>query len=237
MNLTLLQCHPQAEALAAWATREGSVSPDGDYGYALHLLLTAAFGDDAPKTFRFLRSGGGLLGYTQASVDKLMSHVSLATPDVHRILNLSTLAARNFPCTWRSGQRLSFEVRVRPIVRGKSGERDAFLQAIEQRSEGTTSVVQREEIYRHWLTTQLQMNGASTAPVIRMKAFQFRRVVRRSHETKGRARSLSVFSGPDALMAGVLEVGDGAAFSAMLARGVGRHRAFGFGMLMLRPAD
>jgi len=35
---------------------------------------------------------------------------------------------------------------------------------------------------------------------------------------------------------GVLQVRDSAAFAALLARGIGRHRAFGFGMLLLKPA-
>ena len=42
--------------------------------------------------------------------------------------------------------------------------------------------------------------------------------------------------GPDALMRGVLEITDGPAFAQLLAGGVGRHRAYGYGMLLLRPA-
>jgi CRISPR system Cascade subunit CasE len=42
---------------------------------------------------------------------------------------------------------------------------------------------------------------------------------------------------PDATFRGTLRVDDPARFAAAaLARGVGRHRAFGFGMLLLRPA-
>jgi CRISPR system Cascade subunit CasE len=37
------------------------------------------------------------------------------------------------------------------------------------------------------------------------------------------------------LLRGELTVADPDAFSALLARGVGRHRAFGYGMLLLRP--
>ena len=40
---------------------------------------------------------------------------------------------------------------------------------------------------------------------------------------------------PDAIMHGALIVSDPGAFHALLARGVGRHCAFGFGMLLLRP--
>jgi len=41
--------------------------------------------------------------------------------------------------------------------------------------------------------------------------------------------------GPDAIVHGVLVIHDPAAFSALLVRGVGRHRAYGYGMLLLRP--
>ena len=37
-------------------------------------------------------------------------------------------------------------------------------------------------------------------------------------------------------MQGVLTITDGGAFASLLARGVGRHRAYGYGMMLLRPA-
>ena len=40
---------------------------------------------------------------------------------------------------------------------------------------------------------------------------------------------------PDVTMQGALTVRDPPQFDALLRRGVGRHRAFGFGMLLLRP--
>jgi CRISPR system Cascade subunit CasE len=43
-------------------------------------------------------------------------------------------------------------------------------------------------------------------------------------------------SGPDAVLAGHLRVLDTSAFAELVARGVGRHRSFGFGLLQLRPA-
>jgi CRISPR system Cascade subunit CasE len=36
-------------------------------------------------------------------------------------------------------------------------------------------------------------------------------------------------------MEGTIEILDSAAFVRLLARGVGRHAAFGYGMLLLRP--
>ena len=40
---------------------------------------------------------------------------------------------------------------------------------------------------------------------------------------------------PEVYLDGTLEITDSEAFNAMIARGLGRHRAFGFGMLLLRP--
>lgn len=40
---------------------------------------------------------------------------------------------------------------------------------------------------------------------------------------------------PAALLQGEMIIQDGDQFQALLARGIGRHRAFGFGMLLLKP--
>jgi len=41
---------------------------------------------------------------------------------------------------------------------------------------------------------------------------------------------------PQALLKGVLTVKESNTFNRLLARGIGRHRAFGYGMLLLKPA-
>ena len=42
--------------------------------------------------------------------------------------------------------------------------------------------------------------------------------------------------GPDATLQGALRVTGGNAFANLLARGIGRHQSYGYGMLLLRPA-
>jgi CRISPR system Cascade subunit CasE len=49
------------------------------------------------------------------------------------------------------------------------------------------------------------------------------------------ARHSRLVGGPDAMLAGQLRVTNSQAFAQLLANGLGRHRAFGFGLLMLRP--
>ena len=41
--------------------------------------------------------------------------------------------------------------------------------------------------------------------------------------------------GPDAVMRGNITVTDSDAFTRLLSHGIGRHRAYGYGMLLLRP--
>ncbi len=69
-----------------------------------------------------------------------------------------------------------------------------------------------------------------------MTEFSLRTVVRRSAPQAEGARLKHTVQGPDAVFTGLLQVRDSAAFAALLARGIGRHRAFGFGMLLLKPA-
>jgi CRISPR system Cascade subunit CasE len=153
--------------LGPWATRHRLLSPDGDYGYALHALLSEAFGDLAPKPFHYLGGRQGLLAYTSADLESLRLNASLAPPDVARALGLDHLDARPFPSAWRAGQRLGFEVRVRPVVRSKDGrERDAYLHAVEGTVDtgqiaGKGSIAQRTAIYADWLAKQFAVDGAA----------------------------------------------------------------------------
>lgn len=60
------------------------------------------------------------------------------------------------------------------------------------------------------------------------------RIVRLLRKAEGAGRR--DFLAPQAKLGGILTVQDGTAFQTLLARGIGRHRAFGYGMLLLRPA-
>ncbi|MBK1734177.1 type I-E CRISPR-associated protein Cas6/Cse3/CasE [Halorhodospira abdelmalekii] len=234
-TLSLLHCAPDGQALATWATRHRLLSPDGDFGYALHALLAAAFGELAPTPFRYLDARQGLLAYSDQPPERLREQAALATPDVAQALGLDHFAARAFPSTWRTGQELSFEVRVRPVLRTKDGrERDLFLHAVETRSEPDTRL-QRETLYAEWLRARMANPQAAELIQVGLTAFRLSRVIRRTGPDAEGQRKRRVVSGPDAIFKGQLRVRDGEAFSGLLSRGIGRHRAFGFGMLLLRP--
>jgi len=239
MTLNLMRLQPDAKALAAWAARYKVLSPDGDYGYALHGLLSAAFGEQAPQPFRYMGNKQDLLAYTPENLGILRLHASMAAPDVARALGLDALDARPFPGTWKEGKALDFEVRVRPVIRAKDGrERDVFLHAAESiPPEEGYGIEQRSIVYLDWLIKQFAVDGAAQINQAQMDEFHLTRVLRKAGaDENGKRKTLGV-TGPDAVFKGHLQVGNPDAFAHLLARGVGRHRAFGFGMLLLKPAS
>ncbi len=226
-----------------------------DTDHAMHCLLKETFGELAPKSFRLIVPRGGsrgcLYGYGLASAADLQDAAhTFADPQQLRALPASSIDSKAMPSEWQSGKKLGFEVRVRPIVRllrdparisssvplhfREGGRRpgaecDAFQwQAVQDPEKGTMEL-SREEVYSEWLSKQLERIGGASlyGEGAKLVFFQRTRSFRKLH-----ARYVE---GPDAVMRGILSVSDSALFANLLARGVGRHRAHGFGMLLLRP--
>ncbi|KAA3652190.1 MAG: type I-E CRISPR-associated protein Cas6/Cse3/CasE [Proteobacteria bacterium] len=234
MKLTLLQCHPDPRRLATWATRFGLTAGGDDLGYALHTLLAAAFGEAAPKPFRHFGDVRGLLAYSEHDPETLQLAAQTAAPDVHATLGLERFATRSFPTEWASGRRAGFEVRVRPVLRTREGrERDVFQIAAERSTAGEFEQT-REAVYAEWLTQELARGNAAQLERVQLDGFHLTASLRKGNAAGGKRPAQRV-AGPDAVFSGELTVRDPAGFAALLARGLGRHRAFGFGMLLLRP--
>jgi CRISPR system Cascade subunit CasE len=241
--LYLLHTQPDPQRLAAWAARNRLLDQQGDLGYALHALLHAAFGEHAPQPFRYLDAEQGLLAYTRLSPAELAQCAVLAEPDVAAALGLGQtlhhagLNARPFPTQWATGHTLGFEVRVRPVIREvKTGrERDAFLAAIEKVG---GSELDRSEVYVQWLRELLMRQGGAELLDASVTRYQMLGVTRKSQKSNSDdPRRNRLVSGPDAVLTGQLRVTDPQAFAQLLSRGIGRHRAFGFGLLLLRSAN
>jgi CRISPR system Cascade subunit CasE len=86
-----------------------------------------------------------------------------------------------------------------------------------------------EEVYRQWLSDRLEQSCGAVLEQEQTRLVSFQRV-RSFRKRRGR-----YVEGPDAVLRGVLSVTDPSAFAHLLSRGVGRHRAYGYGMLLLRP--
>ena len=250
MTLHLVRLPVNLRALAAFAVANGASDDDG--GYALHLALRRRYGGAGPQPFRLFADGPAnphLLGYA-ADADALGEAGALPAVDPLLCPVFPTAPQlRTMPDGWREGARYGFEVRVRPVMRfgkrikderagseraqpreawwARAGEVDAWIAA--RTRPGGDPALTRDQAYADWLTTRL----AAAAELSGVEMRQGRRVrTRRSpHDRPGR-RSVE---GPEAVMAGTLAITDPAAFAALLARGVGRHTAFGFGMLLLSP--
>jgi len=241
MTLYLLQLRPDMPRLIRWADAQGVLPRDGDddLGYALHALLTATFNSLAPRPFVLLRDPSTpptLLAYSPHAATALREQATtFALPEAVAAMGLDTLADKIMPDHFSAGRRLGFRVRVRPTVRTDQGgdrtkvrEVDAFLAAIA--GTGPAEGPGREAVYRDWLASRLAKGGAAVER-LSVDAFRLAQVHRRD-----RNRRLRRSPGPEASFTGLLAVRDPEQFATLLACGVGRHRAFGFGMLLLRSA-
>lgn len=238
--LYLMHSQPDPQRLATWAARHRLLDSQGDMGYALHALLHAAFGDQAPQPFRYLDADQGLLAYTRMSAVELTQRAALADADVATALGLGEtshhagMSTRNFPTKWDAGHTLGFEVRVRPIIReGKTGrERDVFLAAVEKAPD---KELDRSGVYVQWLRELFERQGGAELLDARVFRYQQLGVTRRTQkEATDDARHSRVVNGPDVVVTGQFRVTNSESFAELLAGGVGRHRAFGFGLLLLR---
>ena len=174
---------------------------------------------------------------------------AVAPPDCLAPLNPSGLRSKPMPTAFAVGRRLGFDFRVRPVRRlrrdlhdtqtgrvvTQGREIDAFrLALLEQFPDGwrergahaKQSGVSREAIYTAWLAERLA--GAATLEECRLSSFS------RSRAIRGVGRGPE---GPDATLHGVLVVDAPEAFARQLREGVGRHRAYGYGMVLLRPPN
>jgi CRISPR system Cascade subunit CasE len=239
-SLYLMHTQPDPQRLAAWAASHRLLDSQGDLGYALHALLRAAFGVQAPQPFRYLDAQQGLLAYTRLNAGELTQHAALADADVAAALGLGQtlhhagLSARLFPTQWEAGHELGFEVRVRPVIReGKTGrERDAFLSEVEKSG---NAELNRSGVYVQWLRELFARQGGAELIDATVTSYKQLVVTRKTHKVSGdSARQSRLVGGPDAALAGQLRVTDTQAFAKLLAGGIGRHKSFGFGLLLLR---
>lgn len=242
MSLHLIEVVLSLRALHLWAGGRKLGAPF-DEGLALHHLLGETFGPSVLQPFRLMVAPGAergtLYAYAATDAETLARHArATLTPDLAAAIDIGRL--RSLPrsaADWTRGQVLGFDVRLRPTVRlasalsgrdetgaevsfRKGAEVDVFLSSV-LRNEQTT----RESAYLDWLTARLAPAAVLERTATRLASFQRSRVVR-----DGRR-----LDGPDAVVHGTLTVTDPAAFTDLLARGVGRHRSYGYGMMLLRP--
>lgn len=223
-----------------------------DEGRALHHLLGEAFGPGALQPFRLVVAprarSGTLWAYTTSDADALRETAApvALSEAAEAALPLARLDTKAMPEFTVPGRRLGFDIRLRPVVRLASAipapedrtggrqhgfkagsEVDAFLAKALRTSDRNAMQQEncsREAVYASWFAERIA-EGAEVEDA-RLSAF------RRSFAARKDGRGIE---GPDATLHGTLTVRDPEAFFDCLRRGVGRHKAYGYGMLLLRP--
>jgi len=251
VNLIHLPC--RVAGLYRWAARRGLVRRGSiDEGFVLHKLLSESFGKGALQPFRLFaargRSLGELYAYSGSTGRELRSLAAVvASPSLSDFAQITDLRSKPMPVEFQSGTVLGFDVRVRPTRRSKramgrnpeSGQRvfdksrevDAYLLAqLRHKMPGGSNLSQtnpgvtRQEVYREWL--QQKLGNACILDEFVLRKFQ------RTLSVRGRN---VLVEGPDITVHGTITVRDSGLFAELLRKGIGRHKAFGYGMVLLRP--
>lgn len=239
MSLHLIEMPLSLSALNRWAGHRNIGRGLFDEGLVLHHLLGEAFGPAVVQPFRLLvvprARAGTLYAYSAVPAEELRTTAAASIgPSETEVVSLDALRSIERPeAIWQEGMRLGFDLKGRPVVRlasplvgqdvqfPRGAEVDAFL-AETLRNDCPRK---RDDVYLDWLAARLAPGAELELESSRLH--QFRRV----RDLRGGRR----VEGPEAVIHGTLRVGDPQDFARLLSRGVGRHRSYGYGMLLLRP--
>ena len=254
MELHLIHAPLDMRSLNRWAGCRGLIRRGTfDTGYAFHILLSAMFGKGVLQPFRLFaserRRSAALYAYSAVADGELRQMAdAVAPPDCLEVITPSRMRSKAMPLDFERGRRLGFDLRLRPVRRlrceltdsqlesplSKGSEVDAFrLELVRRfpsgwRDAGVTAAekagLTRESVYGEWLSERL--GDAAAVEQCRLAAFARTRAVRGGNGGP---------EGPSAVLHGTLAVRDVQSFLKILRSGVGRHRAYGYGMLLLRP--
>lgn len=233
-----------------------------DEGFALHHMLAETFGKGVIQPFRLMptrnsKCTGSLYGYsTLTEVDLINTAKTFASPEAVDVFNITRLKTKPMPLHLPKGKRLGFDVRIRPVRKtasvlcgsnhegdrrtlgepsrsiAKGSEVDAFLLECLRKTTSNLANVKfehtgstRETVYLNWLSERL-----APAAVLNLNASRVHHMLRRKV-----FRNKKQVDGPDVTVHGEITVTDPSSMMRLLSKGVGRHTAYGYGMLLLRP--
>ncbi|ROR32703.1 type I-E CRISPR-associated protein Cas6/Cse3/CasE [Inmirania thermothiophila] len=241
--LYMIQCTLDSKALMTFA-REQGLDPgrdELDLGYLGHAWLKAAFGELAPRPWRLLmpqrptsHQPSRILAYSDHPGEALADHLArFATPSVAAVCPPEAVLGKALPQEWPAGRRYAFEALCCPVGRkaGSGQEKDVFLIEADHAPQAQ---LKRAEVYQSWFRRQTEgQEGRVRVEEVALEGFRLAKILRKTQDSP---RTSHHRVRPQAQFRGVLRTEDGSGLMALLRRGIGRHRAFGFGMLLLRPA-
>lgn len=138
---------------------------------------------------------------------------------------------RPFAPTLSTGQTLRFSLRANPTI-CKSGKRHDLLMEAKRQVRGQVNGPDiwqhQQQVAQDWLARQGEQNGFSLREV-NVDAYRQQQVVR------VKSRQVIQFSSVD--YSGVLVVNEPTLFLRRLIQGYGKSRAFGCGLMLIKPGD
>lgn len=241
-NLHMLQMWLDPRHLAALGKMLRLPLRQTNPNYLVHCALGELFQQQAPKPFSLEENNGRLIALlAYSTIDSNALHElakGFASPSVYRIVDWEHFHSKPMPSVFPEGMGFDFELRTCPVVRkasqgakwNKGQEIDAFLSAVWEH-DGPEKEFKREEVYINWLNSLVEKQEGAILKRVEMERFSIERMSRR---TQGSKRSMKVIQRPDVTFKGTIAVRDSDAFKALLQKGIGRHKSFGYGMLKLR---
>ncbi|MBI4701173.1 MAG: type I-E CRISPR-associated protein Cas6/Cse3/CasE [Deltaproteobacteria bacterium] len=241
--LHLLRMGIRWDALMALGKRRHLPLHTVDEGYLVHCFLAELWKQQSPRPFRVRQNErknrfAEVWAYSRRSHDVLADDARLyADPQILDAVDWGNVHSKPMPSV-PVGKTVGFELRACPVVRNRRGddgnkEREVDAWLARCHAVDGDEPVDREQVYREWLQKQIeQRGGGAMLGALRLVAFKRDRLLRREHGGERTSRQLER---PGAHFEGTLTVQDSAAVMGLLSRGIGRHRAFGFGMLVLVP--
>lgn len=190
---------------------------------ASHKLVWALFADAADRRRDFL--------WREERPGHFMALSNRPPQDPHGLFELES---KPFEPVLSIGDRLGFTLRANPVVarmvtKGQRGRRhDIVMDALHTVPPGERAAVRLQTIVtagRAWLNRQGEAHGFAPCGEAAVDGYDRVRIPRAGGEP-------AVFGMLD--ISGVLEIRDPARFTARLAEGFGRARAFGCGLMLIR---
>ena len=260
MKFSMIRADLDMRSMSRWSKSRGYMR---DPDFAMHHLLTECFGSEHRiQPFRVIADRrsqqGTLLGYCQSDQDSLREIISIvADPLQSRIIRPETIDEKPMPPEWIEGKRLGFEVRVRPTKRtkkfrthGPKVEKDVYVSELDK---PVAMRRPRTEVYAEWLDERCRIKGGAIIhpESVRLGSYRQTKAVRIPRTWGIMGPEAVMFSlpmvtvtvvdrtwgimGPEAVMYGTLTITDGDKFAELVSGGVGRHKPYGYGMILLRP--
>lgn len=201
-----------------------------DQQSSLHYLLDSTFGPSAIKPFRAYPGTGDtfqVIGYTSQDEEALKQISQLvACPDSLSVIDMGSLRIKTMPDLERD-QVIGFDLKTIPVRRSHvSTEVDAYeldlRNGVFQR-DAETAGTDRLTSYMTWLSQRLEgfaeLDTELTAITVTENVPRQRNEIRYNNEIQ---------------VTGNMKVLDPKAFKDRLLSGVGRHKSYGYGMIVLR---